>query len=70
MAASQASRLRAFSGRICLLPTINVPGPLSSAQQSHSVQDNAEDLTAGAGGSLHSSRCCTSPAIIRLDPAS
>ena len=44
--------------------------PLSGAQQSHPVQDNAEDLIASASGPLYFSRFYAAPAIIRFDPAS
>ncbi|AZI43051.1 hypothetical protein EHF33_10095 [Deinococcus psychrotolerans] len=42
----------------------------SGVQQSHPVEDNAEDLTADAGGVLYYSRFLTNPAVIRFDPAS
>ncbi len=44
--------------------------PLSGAQQSHPVQDNAEDLITSASGPLYFSRFYAAPAIIRFDPAS
>lgn len=42
----------------------------SGVQRSHAVEDNAEDLTADAGGALYYSRFLTDPAVIRFDPAS